>query len=557
MQPPDYYNFTIYSPMRIAIYARKSTESEDRQVQSLEDQINALTALAKREGIHISEIYQEARSAKTPNNRTEFERLTKAIQDGSVNGVLTWSINRLSRNSIDGGLVAYLLQTGKLDFIRTIERTYRPDDNALLLSIENGMAIAYLQDLSRNVSRGMKGKVERGWHVCKAPIGYKNDAETREVVPDEDRFHLVRKGWDMMLAGNVTVCEVHRRLVQLGLTARSRNRKTLPVSRSKVHSLFRDRFYMGEISFNGQSYPGKHVAMVTEDEFQAVQAKLGYPHVSRKPERRNLALSNTMVCEVCGCHIVGEVRSKYFKNTNRSVTYTYYHCTGAKGCSKHGIREEALIQQILPNLTGLRLTESTAAWIKDSLVESFEREACGNAVDASSLERDRRKLDARLSELTVLRLDGEITAPEYAQHRATILDRMTEVREQVYKAGRAVNDTLDAIYLRIDMAVRLGELKDRDGDPYLLGEILRLAGKHLLNLDRFEFRIDPILQKITTFEPLRDGSDKPKRGDLIPLNSVWWALLDDLRTSASDQMMISNCVDATLLQEPNVRFDTE
>src|SRR4051812_32468227 len=102
--------------MHIAIYARKSTESEDRQIQSLTDQLTALQALAQRESLRIDEVYEESRSAKAPYSRPEFQRLIKNIEAGRIRGVFTWSINRLSRNPVDGGIIAYLLQTGKLEF---------------------------------------------------------------------------------------------------------------------------------------------------------------------------------------------------------------------------------------------------------------------------------------------------------------------------------------------------------------------------------------------------------------------------------------------------------
>ena len=86
--------------MRIALYARKSTEQEDRQVQSLDDQIRELTKLARRESLTIVETYHESKSAKAPNNRPEFDRLMSAIDEGRIDGILTWSINRLSRNPV-------------------------------------------------------------------------------------------------------------------------------------------------------------------------------------------------------------------------------------------------------------------------------------------------------------------------------------------------------------------------------------------------------------------------------------------------------------------------
>lgn len=63
--------------LRYFLYARKSSESEDRQVQSIEDQVNRLKLLAADLKIEIKEIITEAKSAKMPDCRPEFTRMQK------------------------------------------------------------------------------------------------------------------------------------------------------------------------------------------------------------------------------------------------------------------------------------------------------------------------------------------------------------------------------------------------------------------------------------------------------------------------------------------------
>ena len=531
--------------MRIAIYARKSTESEDRQVQSLEDQIRELTVLAKREHLIVSEVFQEARSAKEPDNRPEFQRLVTAIQGGTVDAVLTWSINRLSRNAVDGGMVAHLLQTGRLAFIRTIERTYRPEDNALLLSIENGMAIAYLQDLRRNVMRGMKGKVERGWHTCKAPIGYLNDPETRHILPDPDRFVLVRKAWDMALQGE-SVAGIHRKMVNLGLTIRVRSKNNRPISRARLYTMLHDQFYIGMVRFKGELYAGKHTPMVTSDEYQAVQEALGDANKSTKEVKRSLAFAGALRCEKCGCGVVGEEKTKVYPKTNRTAIYTYYHCTGSRGCAKRSINGASLRQKAEEHLECRYVTESVGDWLKDALVESLERETCDTASELSRLDAKEETLSKRLNELTIMRSDGEISPHEYADIRAQTLERVSAVRLQADNTRNLAARIIRLVNQRIDAAIAAGEITRGEDNSAALGRVLRSSGPHYLNLDAFELRLDPILEKITTFEPPRDNSESPKRGDLLPLNSVWWSLVEELRTAATDQIARNDFLDAQM-----------
>ena len=111
------------------VYARKSSESEDRQVQSIDDQTNRLKKLAADLNLDIKKTYTEAKSAKKPNNRPLFDEMMQRIEDGEANGILCWQINRLSRNPIDSGKLSWLLQQGTLKSIQTIDRQYLPDDN--------------------------------------------------------------------------------------------------------------------------------------------------------------------------------------------------------------------------------------------------------------------------------------------------------------------------------------------------------------------------------------------------------------------------------------------
>ena len=92
------------------LYARKSSESEDRQVQSIEDQINRLQTLAKGLNLEIVHVFTESKSAKKPNNRPLFAEMIERINDGEADGILCWQINRLSRNPIDSAQIQWLLQ---------------------------------------------------------------------------------------------------------------------------------------------------------------------------------------------------------------------------------------------------------------------------------------------------------------------------------------------------------------------------------------------------------------------------------------------------------------
>jgi len=77
------------APLRYCLYARKSTESEERQVLSIDSQIKEMLQLAEQEGLEIAEIKREFHSAKDTGQRPIFNEIIEEIKQGKFNGILT------------------------------------------------------------------------------------------------------------------------------------------------------------------------------------------------------------------------------------------------------------------------------------------------------------------------------------------------------------------------------------------------------------------------------------------------------------------------------------
>lgn len=159
---------------RYILYVRKSSEEDDKQLLSIESQTNELKSLAARLGITIVKTISESKSAKDIG-RPGFNEMINFIEGGKAESILCWKMDRLSRNPRDSGNIQYLLQQGYIKKIQTIDKTYLPEDNVLLSSIELGMSNEYIRALSINVKRGLKTKAEKGWYPGVAKPGYLND----------------------------------------------------------------------------------------------------------------------------------------------------------------------------------------------------------------------------------------------------------------------------------------------------------------------------------------------------------------------------------------------
>lgn len=129
------------------IYARKSTDVEDKQVLSIDAQLVELREFAKRENINIAAEFVEKQSAKAPG-RPVFGKLLAEI-DASGGNILAWHPDRLARNSVDGGQIIYLLDSNKLASLKFptfwFENT---SQGKFMLSIAFGQSKYYVDNLA-------------------------------------------------------------------------------------------------------------------------------------------------------------------------------------------------------------------------------------------------------------------------------------------------------------------------------------------------------------------------------------------------------------------------
>src|SRR5579862_269654 len=317
--------------MRFIQYARKSSESDERQVQSIQDQEAVLARLAEANGYQIVEKLSEAKSAKMPGTRPIFDEMLEKIRRGEADGILCWHINRLSRNPVDSGQLSWMLQQGTIQCIKTAESQYLPGDNVVVLAVESAVANQYIIDLRKAVARGHGEKAGRHWYPYRPKPGYRLNPETKLLEVDPKRFDLLCRAWRILVGRSANIPTVHGYLEDWGY--RTRRKSGLPGKAAKLsylYTLFSDPFYCGEYEYEGQWRRSKHPPMVTRAEFDRVQEFIHGP-IKRKMSKQRFAFTGLMLCGHCGCQITAERKVKHYPQTKRTAVYDYYRCT-----RKHG-----------------------------------------------------------------------------------------------------------------------------------------------------------------------------------------------------------------------------
>src|SRR3990167_4707918 len=244
-------------------YCRKSTDEKDKQVLSIESQIEELKEFAQRENLQIVKFITESKTAKIPG-RVEFNQLFQLIEAGEIQGILAWHPDRLARNSIDGGQIIYLLDTGKLLDLKFPTFWFdNTPQGKFMLSIAFGQSKYYIDNLSENVKRSNRQKLRKGILPNKAPYGYLNEPRLRTIEIDQTKSKIVKKAFELFAKGESSIADVSRFFQKFGITRY--NGKMLHLD--TVKRILSNKFYIGIINFGGEAYEGTHKLFISPELF--------------------------------------------------------------------------------------------------------------------------------------------------------------------------------------------------------------------------------------------------------------------------------------------------
>jgi site-specific DNA recombinase len=360
-------------PIRYCLYARKSSEAEERQALSIDSQINEMVALAQRENLNIVDVYRESHSAKASGQRPMYNKLLEDVRSGKFNGILVWHPDRLSRNAGDLGSLVDLFDQKSLIEIRTHSQKFTNNPNEkFLLMILGSQAKLENDNKSINVKRGLKTKCELGLWPSIAPTGYINSTNVNEkgiVYIDPNRAPIIRKVFEKVAYESWSGRKIFYWLKD-ELKFTSRNGK--PLTLSNIYIILNNHFYYGSFEYpkdSGRWFKGKHEPLITKELFDLVQEKA--TRLTIRVESKEFAFTKLMKCGLCGSGITADEKFKKQKNGNVH-RYVYYGCSkfNDKHCKCGYIREEELVEQLEQMLDKVDLDE---IGMKDQIKAEVER----------------------------------------------------------------------------------------------------------------------------------------------------------------------------------------
>ncbi len=503
------------------IYCRKSSEDEERQIISIETQLTELRDFAKSQGLFVVKEYTESRTAKDPG-RPVFNQMLEDMEKGTARGILAWNPDRLARNSIDGGRVIYLVDTGKIQSLKFPTFWFEATPQGkFMLSVAFGQAKYYTDNLRENILRGIRQKIRRGELSAKAPLGYFNEPRLRTIEPDKKTFLKVKETLEAYASGQYTLTKIRDKMFSLGLI----NTSGKPLHLSSVFNILTNPFYYGHFRYRGEVHEGTHKPMISKKLFDKIQEALvqnGKPR--KKRGDKNFYFLGFATCGECGYAITAERKIK-----RNGKIYHYYHCTFKSKtvvCSQtRFLREEELAKQVKEQVQKVSLPDE---W-REKYLERLEKET-GEARHSSdifvqNLRSGIADLKTKIDRLTDGYLGGSFELAEYQETKNRLMSEKKTLEEQLSDFERKGNRWLGLMRNWIIEANQAVNLTKQENLPQMRDFLVAIGSNRRLASGTLSVDLKTPWNFLADL-PNEVRSTEPN----FSPNSFMWCLYDTVRT---------------------------
>lgn len=366
-------------------YCRKSTDSEDKQIHSLEDQEKLVrecyAKLMPDERKHELLILSESRSAFKPNNRPEFDRMLQMAKKNEVQGVITYHANRISRNHEESGKFVQTLTDGKFEkLITTDGRFYTVNDTntIFMLCLEGAVGWKDSKDKGAAILRGMIGGSKRGNSMGPTRIGYKRfitpDGKRTKIL-DEENARIIKQLFIIAANGVLSVKALTKWAVAQGLKGKGGK----PIQSSAIYDILTNPYYKGTIVYLDEKSPGNHPPIIDAPTWQRVQFMLKSRNTntsrSKKPTLREMfTLGSLVKCGKCGRTMSPERKIK----KKGKQCYVYYACKNPNTKCQMSVRQDRIELELMQKLNRITLGADALDTVRMLLLESNDERMSGD-----------------------------------------------------------------------------------------------------------------------------------------------------------------------------------
>lgn len=322
------------------IYARVSSERQEKEGHSIPAQRERLMQYAERQGFHITQEFIEVETAGKIG-RDQFNKMMRALKlKTSPKTVLVETTDRLTRNYHDMLVVDDLVNQYGVEFHVIRENTVigpgMSTSEKLMWGIRVTLAKHYIDNLRDEISKGIGQKVTSGGWCWKAPAGYRMLKGRLQV--DEDRAPFIRKLFELRASGLYSLEGLADEMYKQGFIYQpSRPR----VTKTALQKMLENRLYCGEVEYRGEVYPGQHQAIIPKALWLQAQTSGKKAFTSHD---KSFMFRGLLTCGACGATLSGEEK--------KGGRYVYYRCAQAanRKCDERYISESELKQIVTAHI---------------------------------------------------------------------------------------------------------------------------------------------------------------------------------------------------------------
>ncbi|MGB4796131.1 MAG: recombinase family protein [Candidatus Saccharimonadales bacterium] len=398
---------------RTVAFARVSSKAQEEEGYSLDAQLKVLKQYCREHKLNVVTEFRISETASKNERRTVFREMLRYIEKNKITNLVVEKTDRLTRNFRDALVVDDWLEADQqrvLHMVKeglVIHRNSR-SDTKLMWNIYLSLSKKYTDNLREEAMKGWYEKLEQGWMPAPPPPGYKTAlADGKKIhILDEERAFLVERAFKLYLDSDQNIQTVTNEVGRLGLTSR----KGKPLTKSAIHKMLRNTFYIGTIHFNGKDYPGAHEPLLNNKLFHAVQVKLGERHQT-KIIRHDPLFKSMLRCGHCEGVITWQCqKGRYYGSCQR-------HRQECKG--RRLLREDRLEQSLLTRLDELDAGSGSLALLHalTDVLQARGRPYIGQhrQLVMKTIEQQLRRLERMEDCLYDDRLAGLVSDEKYKQ----------------------------------------------------------------------------------------------------------------------------------------------
>lgn len=385
------------------IYTRVSTTEQANFGFSLNKQEEDCKHFASKNNYNVVNIFVErGQSAKT-TDRPELQALMKycTANKNSINAVIVWKIDRLSRNMEDYYFLNGFFKTLGIDIISATET----NDNTPAGKLTRNMLGAFAQfendQKAERVIAGMKQAFMEGKWIWKAPYGYK--MINGDLVQDELTAPIVKKIYELFGTG----------LYKQSQICKSLKNENIHISSGKIYHILRNSVYCGKMysNFCNEAVKGDFKPIISEKLFNKVQALLHNTEEITASYNRNNAqfpLRRFILCPCCNTPLTAS------NSTGRkNKKYAYYHCHNKNCRTQVRIPKDKLEDLFISYLADIKPKHEYLDLLKKTLKESYNTAVKDAKNKYEKLNKDLKNIKEKRDKLLDMYIDGKIKDVDY------------------------------------------------------------------------------------------------------------------------------------------------